>query len=153
MIWAGGSLTHFKHHFLKRVSLSVNQTTNSLHALINSGAKPNLTDTTLAKQLHLPLILLNPPHTYHGAEESSFCPYHPPNQACLPSHVWQPPGDARILHIHVLWQPTNSINPHIDWSGQNITSWNVFCLANCLVANCFTSAFHISMSSGKPVVH
>lgn len=84
------------------MSLSVNQTTNSLHALIDSGAEPNLTDTTLAKQLHLPLVLLNPPRTYHGAEESSFCPYHPPNQARLPSHVWQPPGDARILHIHVL---------------------------------------------------
>lgn len=135
----GGSHFTRKPRLVLTVTLESNQALHSLQALVDSGSEQNLVNTGLSTQLGIPLTRLEQAIPARALNNPIFAQI---------SHITKPvtlvtsgnhresvtfyvlPSADSPLTLGFPWLKLH--NPHLDWEGQKVISWSLFCHSNCL---------------------
>lgn len=123
------------------VTLCSNHVSHALHALVDSRAEQNLIDFALAERLHLPLIALDSPIPVTALNGQMFSQI---THQTGPLTLLTSGNHRETITLHTVASPDSPLilgypwlqrhNPHIDWSGDKVASWSLFCLAHCLTS-------------------
>ncbi len=146
------------------VSVKYQDAIHSCSALVDSGAEGNFLDIYVAAQWGIPVIPLPSPisvHSLNGLLLSSVTHSTPSvslvvsgnHREVIQLYLLDAPGVPVVLGHPWLVQH----NPHVDWSGNSVSSWSQSCLASCLGAalspGSLSSVFQVETAdlSGVPV--
>lgn len=135
----GSTLNAIRTRLVVSVAIVTNKKTVTCSALVDSGAEQNLIDEKLAKELEVPLTLLEPPLPASALNKQVFAYI---THQTAPVKVITSGNHNESLSFFTFPSPDTALvlgypwlqrhNPHIDWAGSKIASWSLFCLANCL---------------------
>lgn len=137
----GGFSYKAKLRLMLPIMLCHGQVSHSLQALIDSAAEQNLIDFVLAKRLHLPLEMLDPPIPVTALNNQVFAhithQVGPVTLLTSGNHrktitLFAFPSPDSLLILGFPWHQKH--NHHIDWSGNTVANWSLFCLAHCLTS-------------------
>ncbi len=153
-----------KSRTLLPVSVKYQDAIHSCSALVDSGTEGNFLDIYVAAQWGIPVIPLPSPisvHSLNGLLLSSITHSTPSvslvvsgnHREVIQLYLLDAPGVPVVLGHPWLVQH----NPHVDWSGNSVSSWSQSCLASCLGAalspGSLSSVFQVETAdlSGVPV--
>lgn len=130
----------FKPRLLLSVTIEHDHLVYSASALVDSGSEQNLIDIFFARRLGLPLVSIKPSIPAKALNNHIFVRilYHAKPVTVITS------GNHQRLVFYALHSPDTPLtfgyswlrlhNPRLDWEGQRVLSWSLFCHSNCLTS-------------------
>lgn len=128
-----------QNKMLLPASISVNNTTLTMTALVDSGAEDNFLDYNFALQAGLEIVPLSTPLVANALDGRLISKV---THCSEPIKLLLSGNHQETLQLNLISSPQTPLilgypwlkkhNPHFDWSNGKVKSWSSFCHLNCL---------------------